>query len=207
MAWVTVRVDDAQFLINDGQYSPVETADYSNGLVVTMSNGASISTGIHTGYVRVDAHPTMEAPHHSTLGKWEEVVEASIYTSTGNLKVSSLYSFPNQEASERLPKLSLAGPGWYRLRAHACGRDIAHDDVSRDPVEQYFLTIWPSPQRPTTILRATDKCGQSLRASAAKRHDSIPTIRTSSYTTPTSTQRRDFLDQKLQRRRRKSQAE
>jgi hypothetical protein len=77
-SWATVRVDDLSFGVLDNGEIPIETADWSNGLVAVMSHGAVISTGIHTGYVRVRVDLTTAAPHEDD-SSWEEVVEASMH--------------------------------------------------------------------------------------------------------------------------------
>ncbi|MQS38006.1 hypothetical protein [Streptomyces katsurahamanus] len=138
--WVTVRVDDLSFGVLDYGDIPIETADWTNGLVAVMSDGAVICTGIHTGnvLVRVALHPF--APSDAGDG-WEETAEVSVHSRRGLLRVESY----EDGAVEDLPLLSTAGPGWYRLRVHARGRSINPDGVQDTPVEHYLLAIWPAP--------------------------------------------------------------
>ncbi len=164
--WATVRVDDLAFGVLDNGEIPIETADRSNGLVAAMSDGAVISTGIHTGNVRVRAAVASSAPASvDSDDEWEEIVEVSVHTSHGQLRVDAF----EEGAVRALPLLSTAGPGWYRLRVHACGRDTAPDRVQLDPVEDYLLAIWPAPPQPTSILRTSSRISRSLQAALPSR--------------------------------------
>lgn len=156
--WATVRVDDLAFGVLDNGEIPIETADWSNGLVAVMSHGAVISTGIHTGYVRVRVHLTTAAPHEDD-SPWEEIVEVSVHARHGHLRVDSF----EQGTVSALPLLSTEGPGWYRLRVQTRGRQTNPDSVQNDPVEDYLLTIWPAPPSPTTILHTSDRVEAALR--------------------------------------------
>jgi hypothetical protein len=158
-SWATVRVDDTSFGVLDNGEIPIETAAWSNGLVTVMSHGAVITTGIHTGYVRVRVGLTTATPHEDD-GSWEEIVEASVHAHQGHLRVDSF----ERGAVSTLPLLSTAGPGWYRLRVHARGRgrETNPDGVQNDPVEDYLLAIWSAPRSPTTILHTSHRIEASL---------------------------------------------
>ncbi|MET8681759.1 hypothetical protein ABZW18_30295 [Streptomyces sp. NPDC004647] len=161
---IRVRVDDGSFCLSDrGEIAP-ETLDFSNGLIATMNIGAMIPTGIHTGDVKVRATAATGPPTTSDVTEWDEVIEASVHAPHGELRVETLYSGPPAQ----FPLLSQAGPGWYRLRAYARGRDIARDAVQDDSAEQYYLVCWPAPQTTPLIIRATDLTGRGLRTGAVK---------------------------------------
>ncbi len=155
---------DHSFGVLDNGEIPMDTADHSNGLVVMLATGALIYTGIDTGNVRLRAHSYAEPPQELDEATWEEIVEVSVHAPFGQLQIDSLHTGP----VPALPVLSKAGPGWYRLRAHARGRDTAYDAVSEEPVEDYLIQVWPAQPTPTVIIRATDRCGQGLRESAAQ---------------------------------------
>ncbi|MGH3449573.1 MAG: hypothetical protein ACRDQW_02380, partial [Haloechinothrix sp.] len=53
--------------------------------------------------------------------------------------------------------------GYYRLRAHARGRDIATDGVASEPVEDYLFVVWPAPPGPETVHKQTDAWGADVR--------------------------------------------
>jgi hypothetical protein len=168
--WINVRVDDASFgLLDRGEVHgevPIESADFSNGLIVTMTAGALISTGIHTGYVRVRVTSADTPPQDLGFdNSWDDIIEASVRAPNGRLYVEGHETGPVQG----LPILSSAGPGWYRVRAYVRGRDTHYDAVQLDPVEDYLLHIWPAEPAASLIIRATDRCGAGLRSSAAKR--------------------------------------
>ena len=70
-----------------------------------------IRTGIHSGYTQVTV-----AAHRSTPdadpGPWQEIVEVSVHTPTGELLVGALMD----DLEEELPSPAASGPGDYRLR-------------------------------------------------------------------------------------------
>lgn len=171
-SWTAVHVSHHQFCLLDAGLSDTdfgeEGADYSNGLIVVMSRGAKIHTGIYAGNVRVQARPLPGPPEQLDPGPWEEIVEAGVYSATGRLAVEILFPDTCPDTYLQLPELAEAGPGWYRLRAHARGRDAAPDAVREDPVEDYLLLCWPAEQTPTRMIRTTDRCGRQLRNSAAR---------------------------------------
>lgn len=173
-SWTAVHVSHHQFYLLDAGLSDTdfgaEGADYSNGLIVIMPRGAKIHTGIYAGNVRVQAHPLPGPPEQLDPGPWEEIVEASVYSATGQLVIEIPFPDTYPDTYLQLPELAGAGPGWYRLRAHARGRDTALKDVREDPVEDYLLLCWPTEQAPTCMIRTTDYCGQQLRNSAARLH-------------------------------------
>jgi hypothetical protein len=164
---VLVPVVDRSFGLLDDGITPSGLANYSTGLVVVMSIGARIHTGIDTGPVWVRAVPLAahppEGPRSDT--DWTEVVEAGINLPHGNLRIDSLA----HGLVPGLPLLSPSGPGWYRVLVKARGRDVAHDAVVDDPVEDYEITIWPEPPSPPRVFRAQDRCGHGLRLSASGR--------------------------------------
>jgi hypothetical protein len=67
---------------------------------------------------------------------WDEVVELGLHSATGRMRLASLgfVSHPSPE-----PVLTVAGPGPYRLRVHARGRDRNPDGVDAEPAERYHL--------------------------------------------------------------------
>ncbi|MEV4342725.1 hypothetical protein [Streptomyces sp. NPDC049590] len=68
------------------------------------------------------------------------------------------------DLDEDLPSLVAAGPGSYRLRVHARGRDLAVDLVPDTITEHYLLQCWPAPPAPPSVLRTTDTYGAQVRA-------------------------------------------
>ncbi|MFM9692239.1 hypothetical protein [Streptomyces europaeiscabiei] len=75
---------------------------------------------------------------------------------------------PLMDAPVDLPSLASRGPGPYRLRVHARGRDTAVDQTVVDEVvESYLLQSWPAAHQDALLVRATDAYGAHLRAQEA----------------------------------------
>jgi hypothetical protein len=171
-----VRVAEGAFGVLDGYDIPIITADWTNGLIVSMSIGALIHTGINRGQVNVRVDIRSDPPDSIDQGPWDDIVEASIHSAQGQLRIQSLEpGTPSGHVD--LPLLSPNGPGDYRLRAHTRGRDTQLDGVQEDPSEEYLLVIWPADTQATIIIRATDRCGYGLR---------LASLNTPPPTTPSS---------------------
>ncbi|MGW6456009.1 hypothetical protein ACWF94_08780 [Streptomyces sp. NPDC055078] len=155
-----VQADHHAFWIVDTAQLPGDAPQATNGLVTVTGRGAAVViTGIHTGAVSVTVDIRHAPPQTVGLAGWDEVVEVSLQSPDGHLKVAS----PQDELPE-LPELTPSGPGTYRLRVHARGRDTFPDGTTEEPVEDYLLMIWPQSE-PTgeTLLQTTDQYGAELR--------------------------------------------
>jgi hypothetical protein len=157
-----VHAQDHCFGLFDGPDMPIDTADWSTGLAITMSTGAMIYTGADRGIVHVTAQYADAAPELTDTAAWDDIVEISINAPHGNLGIASLETGP-LDHPPALPSMSAAGPGTYRVRAHTRGRDAHYDKAVDDTGEQYLLISWPALPAPSLIIRATDWCGYSLR--------------------------------------------
>lgn len=191
-----VFVGDRSFGVFDEYQIPVHTGDWSTGLIVTMSIGAMIYTGINRGYVQVTTVVRDQAPEQIDAGLWDDIVEASVYTNHGELRIQCLDYGPENKVPE-LPLLSPNGPGHYRLRAHVRGRDLHPDAVCHESTEEYLLCIWPAEPTPSLIIRATDQCGYGLRLSdlprQARAHIPVPPA----YIAPNDTPRGRLIEANL----------
>ncbi|WP_407111671.1 hypothetical protein ACE1N8_32420 [Streptomyces sp. DSM 116494] len=145
-----VFVNEGTFGVLDHGEIPVETANFSNGLVAPMAAGALILTGVNTGYVNVETSVVDRRPDVDTDG-WEEVMEISVNAPAGDLKVESLERGPDTNSQQFLSPM---GSAWYRLRVHTRGRELMRDKVSLEPVEDYLLIVWPAPPTNATVLRS-----------------------------------------------------
>jgi hypothetical protein len=164
-ASTVLQVDWRQFSIIDVPRSadavwPVPS-DWSNGLVSVEATGAVVFTGIKSGAINVTAEAHDREPA-AELEAWDEVIEFTLTSTAGWLRV--LEEVPGDQF--KLPNLSPHGPGAYRLRCHARGRDIAYDGSAIEPVEDYLIQAWRSPPASVTVIKQTDACGANLRLSA-----------------------------------------
>ncbi|WP_217241904.1 hypothetical protein [Streptomyces sp. AC555_RSS877] len=107
-----VPVQYHQFNISDedGPTGPDLHPEH-NGLVQVTDGVTIVLAGIHTGDVDVTVtlHETEPTPDS---GDWQEVVEISAHSTSGDLMVRGLMD----DLDEELPVLSSSGPGDYRLR-------------------------------------------------------------------------------------------
>ncbi|MDI1456477.1 hypothetical protein ACWDU8_05775 [Streptomyces sp. NPDC003388] len=83
----------------------------------------------------------------------------SLHSVSGELMVHGLMDALDEE----LPVLSFDGPGDYRLRIHARGRDTATDHAPDEVTEHYLIQTWPAPPHDARVLRQTDSYGASVR--------------------------------------------
>ena len=131
---------------------------FDNGLACVRPGGIVVFTGISSGpvLVAVDARDT--PPESLDIGDWEEVVEISTHAPVGRMVVSGVFS-----DAPPLPVLTTAGPGDYRVRLHARGRDSAVDLGVTEPTEDYLVIAWPAPPAPEAIMKRSDQYGAGLR--------------------------------------------
>ncbi|MFJ3446593.1 hypothetical protein ACIPM2_36415 [Streptomyces sp. NPDC086081] len=131
------------------------------GLVSADGGAIEVVTGVHTGDVRVTVETYAQAPDPAP--GWEEIAEISCHSSSGQLLVTSSMDEPAQ-----LPSLAFQGPGLYRLRVHARGRDSAVDQTTVDEVvESYLIQSWPAAHQDASLVKATDAYGAQVRAQPA----------------------------------------
>jgi hypothetical protein len=148
----------------------------SNGLVAVAPGSAMVWCGTHTGDVKL----TIDLPHDPPpldLDAWDEVVEVTVAFATAHARVVEWGGTPRHE----LPNLAWAGPGTYRLRCHARGRDQASglalppgipvddEDAIEIVDEAHLLAIWPAPPGDVVVYQTADQVGALRRAEATRR--------------------------------------
>ncbi|MCY0929472.1 hypothetical protein OTB20_25380 [Streptomyces sp. H27-H1] len=157
-----IFVNEGTFGILDAGEVPIETADWSQSLLVPMAQGAIVLTGINTGHVtvQVDAIPQQGDVDN---GGWEENARARLWAPTGGLRVESLV----HGAHESLSLLSEAGPGWYEVEIKARGRHFEPDGTNLESAEAYLISAWPS----SDTLPPSNTASPSLQADDTEADD------------------------------------
>jgi hypothetical protein len=150
------------FQITDPHGPVADDLDASHTGLVSADGGAiEVTTGIHTGDVHVTVEPHLQRPDPAQ--GWEEIAEISCTSPSGELLVTSSMDDPAD-----LPSLASQGPGSYRLRVHARGRDRAVDQTTLDAaVESYLIQSWPTAHQGALLVQATDTYGAQVRAQPA----------------------------------------
>lgn len=156
-----VRAEYHLFQITDPQGPVADDLDAThNGLVSAAGGVIEVATGIHTGNVRVTVETHSQRP--GPAPDWEEIVEMPCHSSAGEVLVTPMTDDPAD-----LPSLASRGPGQYRLRVHALGRDTAVDESTDDNVESYLIQSWPAAHQDALLVKATDAYGAQVRAQPA----------------------------------------
>ncbi|MBO2447120.1 hypothetical protein J4573_08480 [Actinomadura barringtoniae] len=153
--------------VGDGSYS-IRAEDVSelpspfedgNGLISTAPDAATVITGLNTGDIWLTVE-TWDTEPPTELQDWDAVVEVPYTSTTGDAQIFEEWTDNDRPP---FPNLATAGPGSYRLRAHARGRDTGRQadliEPNEEPVEEHLLQIWPDTERPIAILKMTDQVG------------------------------------------------
>jgi hypothetical protein len=154
-----VYVSHHLLYLRDGPAEPHLPFRPGNGLVTADPGVAVVFTGIASGPVTVAVLPRLDPPPPPELADWDEVAEVSLDAPTGHIAVQG----PMSDAPDHFPTLAAAGPGAYRVRVHARGRDTAPDQAVFEPVERYLVVTWPAPAAPELVLKQGDRYGAELR--------------------------------------------
>lgn len=158
-AFSIVPVEYHLFELADEDGEAPDDFSAPNGLIFSQPGGAVVLVGASSGDVNVEVEVRDRPPSRLVVDGWDEVIDHSVTTLTGDMHVRALMDDPPD-----LPVLTPAGPGSYRVRVHARGRDIAPDGVAEEPVEDYLLIVWPAPPEPDTVHKQTDNFGAEWRS-------------------------------------------
>lgn len=142
-----VHVSYHQFWLADDEPIPRPPFVVRNGLILAQRGTAVILTGIHTGHVAVSVEVRDSPPQEVDLQGWDEVAEVALEAVSGRVRVRAM-----MVDSPDLPVFTQAGPGHYRVRVHARGRDTAIDLVAHEPVEDFLIVVWPGAPSPDVLL-------------------------------------------------------
>jgi hypothetical protein len=164
-----VYVEDHLFVVADADAdSSMDALDFSTGLAGVADSAAFICAGVNRGHVQVstdalDSRPDLDAPQQwAQLEQWDDVAEFSLNVPHGHLTVERLTTGPTNPRPD-LGQLSTAGPGPYRVRVHARGRDRYHDQNVDDSGETFHVVAWPEAATPPMLIKATSRCSYGLR--------------------------------------------
>jgi hypothetical protein len=143
-----LHVADGQYWIWDPAADLVLPDDY-RGLIAATDGLAVVRAGTHAGWLAVrvavaDAGPALDT------GSWDEVAEVSLSAAPGS---PGLAVISDGTGPDELDALTPAGPGSYRVRVHARGRDdgAAADVVAGAPVAEHLIQVWPAPPAPAAV--------------------------------------------------------
>lgn len=178
-----VRVQDHCFIVGDASDAtpPFDLLDWTSGIAGAMPSALLVDAGIQSGTVSVtvtvtDDRPPLETPQQwATTAEWDDIAEVSVNAPQGTLTVEQLQYPPGTEPLS-LPVLSPQGPGCYRLRLHAAGRDQQYDQIAEDSDVRLLIAAWPSPFSAPLIIKSTSMCGYGLRLSELQRSPNGETI-------------------------------
>lgn len=167
VATATARISQAQYWIQDDVLD-VTASMYAGGTGLVSAHGAVaiILTGTEHGRIRltVDARAADPGPPGAGQVSWTDVVEVSLVFANGLARVTADAGTP----VPGLPPLCAAGPGPYRVRVHARGRDRARRAAGlgqpQDLLEEHLIIAWPAAERPEMSYRLTDSYGAKIRA-------------------------------------------
>lgn len=150
-------IDYHQFYLmadDDDQVFPEFATDAEiapHGLIATTGHGVCIATGIAMGAVNLTIELLAAEPAEIDQRQpWTAVSETS-FEATGTEAWIQVFMPPPAMPFDDLLVLQ-GGTGWYRVRAHAFGRELDYDAVVIDqPREHHLLQLWraagPEPVR------------------------------------------------------------
>ena len=156
---VTVlQADYHQFMLSEGEWGDEPEQKTQERVCLIFEprvSRVSVLTGIDTGLVHVEAM-ALDLPPAGVADGWQDVAEVSLHVADGPLVASGWGD--DGQASDRLDGF---GPGTYRIRIHANGRDVAQARSSLGPDETFMLIAWPAPHAPPVQLRATSSTART----------------------------------------------
>ncbi|CAL9278765.1 hypothetical protein SUDANB66_00049 [Streptomyces sp. SudanB66_2053] len=156
-----VRVEYHMFYLAEGTQDEQPPFRPENGLIFSAPGRAVVLAGINSGSVRTTVEVYQNPIARAHTEEWDEVVDHSVQALSGRMKVASL-----MDDSPAWPTLTPFGPGHYRVRLHARGRDRAYDGHLAEAEEEYLLQIWPSQPEPDTVHKQSDQAGAGFRQTA-----------------------------------------
>jgi hypothetical protein len=157
----TMFVDYGRYFLRDSEAGFASSGSDGTGLLEQGPFGVvGVVCGTHTGPIHFDVQWHDSAPAVDFDG-WEEIAETDFECGSGRISLGSAFDWPMDiEAA--------FGPGVYRLRVHARGRDEGDDGEEIDDVsvEHHMIALWPTAPAPMIFHKATDRTGAYWRGTA-----------------------------------------
>ncbi|WP_156786344.1 hypothetical protein [Microterricola viridarii] len=136
----------------------------STGLIVDGPEGVELQTGVWSGPIGVTTGSLAQRPAVTDMS-WEDIAEFSVIAEEGPLVLCGALERP---AANR-PRLDGFGPGPYRIRVHARGRDDAYDTAVSEATEEYLFVSWPEIASPAVLIALASRAGRSWIISVKER--------------------------------------
>lgn len=162
-----VHVYEFQYYLRDSRQAPFPPyRENTTGLVkLAADGGIHVIAGTSTGNIQLSVELSSMPPATVAGEDWDEIVEVSYHSAVGDARVHGVCGLPLDPG---LPVLSFLGPGNYRIRVHALGRDDPRNQNPFTTVERHHLVVWPGPIAGTVIYQARDEFGRCWRAALAR---------------------------------------
>jgi hypothetical protein len=155
---IEVRVDwhSVQFRNCALALPPHGSGVEKTGLVREGLEWPELVPGVWAGPIGVTVESLQGRPD-AIDSSWEDIAEFSAIVEDGPLVLCSMWETPAPD----WPRLDGFGPGAYRVRVHARGRDISYDGVVSEPSEEYLFVSWLEEATPATPIALGSRTGKS----------------------------------------------
>lgn len=198
------RIDYSQYYLVDhnviGEAEGLSQAFQGNSLVGAGGGHLAVVCGTHTGAIRISVELCDDEPAPD-LDNWPMAVDISHHSNTGRTWLAELHGGGRPEPGNLTP----GGPGWYRVRLRARGRDAARSagtgSIDADPpLEEHAVSIWPAPPAPEIVHRADDEIAHAPRpAPGGPLPAFYPECRPGWAPPPVSTEATELVPQRVER--------
>ncbi|WP_130176580.1 hypothetical protein [Cryobacterium sp. SO1] len=136
----------------------------STGLIREGFEYPELHTGVWSGPVGVTVESRSGRPDEVDES-WEDIAEFSAIVDDGPLVLCGFSEMPMPD----WPRLDGFGPGTYRIRVHARGRDIADDAAVLEATEEYMIVTWLEKESPASLIALASHAGKSWIVAAEAR--------------------------------------
>ncbi|NRQ34650.1 hypothetical protein HII36_22835 [Nonomuraea sp. NN258] len=126
----------------DGDRFPAMEHAYTNGLVGSAPDNLAVLTADEAMHVCVTAESYRTRPPVELKG-WERVVEVGYHSKRGWLVFT--------DGIERMPVLTPAGPGHYRVRVHMRGAERPRSGEGAG--QEFLVIVYPGKDQRTRVLK------------------------------------------------------